>query len=72
MTAEQILAELKQFLIENRDHARNKSGKFNRTSTTLDRVLEKLQELDPTIPNSEIYYNGTEFYPENHNMLPKA
>ncbi|WP_257349065.1 hypothetical protein [Pseudalkalibacillus decolorationis] len=72
MTAEQILTELKQFLVANRDHARGIGGKFNRTSTTLDRVLEKLQELDPTITDAEIYYNGTEFYPENYNMLPKA
>jgi hypothetical protein len=63
---------LKDFLIANRDHARNTGGKYNAQSTTLDRVLEKMQELDPSITNEEIYYNGTEFHPDNYNLLPKA
>jgi len=71
MTTEQMWEELKGFLVANRDKARNSGGKFNAQSTTLDCVLEKMQELDPTITNEEIYYNGTEFYPENYNLLPK-
>lgn len=71
MTSEQMWNELKGFLVANRDHARKTGGKYNAQSTTIDRVLEKMQELDPTITNEEIYFNGTEFYPENHNLLPK-
>lgn len=63
MTPEQILTELKQYLIERRNHLREQQGKFNKRGSELDLVLEKLQQLDPTITNEEIYYNGTEFYP---------
>jgi hypothetical protein len=63
MTPEQILAELKTYLIERRDHLRNHQGKFNKRGSEIDLALEKLQQLDPTITNEEIYYNGTEFYP---------
>lgn len=63
MTKEQMWNELKLFLVNNRDRGRNVGGKFNSQSVTLDRVLEKMQELDPSITNEEIYYNGTEFHP---------
>ncbi|HHB2038879.1 hypothetical protein [Bacillus cereus] len=68
----QMWNELKDFLVANRDNARKFGGKFNKPSTVLDRVLERMQEIDPTITNEEIYYNGTEFHPENHDFLPKT
>lgn len=72
MTPEQMWIALKEFLVANRDKSRKSGGKYNSRSTTLDRVLEKMQELDPSITNEEIYYNGTEFYPENYLFEPKS
>lgn len=71
MTHEQMWAALLTWAVANRNHARNKGGKFNRVGGALDRVMEKMQELDPTITNEEIYYNGTEFHPHNYGFLPK-
>ncbi|WP_019244568.1 MULTISPECIES: hypothetical protein [Bacillus] len=56
-------ASLKQHLVNRRNHLRNTRGKYNGRGCELDLILQKMQELDPTITNEEIYYNGTEFHP---------